>query len=63
MTGQYKSRVTCSACNNESITFHPFTTVTLPIPRTNVFKGFFIYSNFEQRTKLISFNYVIVNIE
>lgn len=59
MTGQYKSKVTCPTCNNYSITFDPFITVTLPIPQkiVNNFEGFFLYSNFEQKTKKISFTY------
>lgn len=32
MTGQYKSKVVCPVCSLESITFDPFTTVSLPIP-------------------------------
>lgn len=32
MTGQYKSKVICPTCKLESITFDPFTTVSLPIP-------------------------------
>lgn len=32
-TGQYKSKVVCPDCKKESITFDPFTTVTLPIPQ------------------------------
>lgn len=59
MTGQYKSKVTCPTCSKESITFDPFITVTLPIPQKiiNVFDGFFIYSNFEQKTKRFTFTY------
>lgn len=65
MTGQYKSRVTCPTCFKESITFDPFITVTLPIPQkvVNVFDGFFISSNFEQKTKKISFTYIKPNVE
>ena len=65
MTGQYKSRVTCPTCNKESITFDPFITVTLPIPQkvVNVFDGFFFYSNFEEKTKRISFTYTKPNVE
>lgn len=59
MTGQYKSKVTCPTCKKQSITFDPFITVTLPIPQkvVNVFDGFFIARNFEQKTKRISFTY------
>lgn len=65
MTGQYKSRVTCPTCSKTSITFDPFITVTLPIPQKviNVFEGFFFYSNFEQKTKKISFPYSKPNVE
>lgn len=65
MTGQYKSKVTCPTCSKESITFDPFITVTLPIPQkvVNVFEGFFIYRNFEQKTKRLSFTYGKPNID
>ncbi|MCB0370989.1 MAG: hypothetical protein KDD45_16600 [Bdellovibrionales bacterium] len=63
MTGQYKSKVTCPTCSKESITFDPFTTLTLPIPQniTNTFDGFFIYRDFEKKTKRISFPYKKAN--
>ena len=32
MTGQYKSKIVCPGCLCESITFHPFRSVSLPIP-------------------------------
>ena len=59
MAGQYKSKVTCPTCSKESITFDPFITVTLPIPQKviNTFEGFFIYRNFETKTKRIDFTY------
>lgn len=65
MTGQYKSKVTCPTCSKQSITFDPFITVTLPIPQkiVNVFDGFFIHKNFEQKTKRISFTYSKPNAE
>ena len=65
MGGQYKSKVTCPTCNKESITFDPFTTVTLPIPQKviNIFDGFFIYRNFETKTKRISFTYSKANTD
>ena len=65
MTGQYKSKVTCPTCSKESITFDPFITVTLPIPQkvVNVFEGFFVHRNFEQKTKKISFTYSKPNAE
>jgi ubiquitin carboxyl-terminal hydrolase 4/11/15 len=31
MTGQYKSKVVCPECSLSSITFDPFTTVSLPL--------------------------------
>ena len=63
MAGQYKSIVTCPTCNKHSITFDPFITVTLPIPQKviNVFDGFFIYRNFETKTKRINFTYTKPN--
>lgn len=33
MYGQLKSTVTCLSCNNVSITFDPFLTLSLPIPK------------------------------
>ena len=65
MTGQYKSKVTCPDCSKESITFDPFITVTLPIPQKiiNVFDGFFIYRNFEQKTKRFTFTYTKPSVE
>lgn len=65
MTGQYKSKVTCPTCKKESITFDPFITVTLPIPQkvVNVLEGFFIYKNFEAKTKRFSFTYTKANID
>jgi ubiquitin C-terminal hydrolase len=66
MTGQYKSKVTCPTCKKESITFDPFITVTLPIPQkkeVNLFDGFFIFNNFKQKTKKISFPYSKANVD
>ncbi len=65
MTGQYKSKVTCPTCSKESITFDPFITVTLPIPQkiVNIFDGFVIFKNFEQKTKRISFTYTKPNVD
>jgi ubiquitin carboxyl-terminal hydrolase 4/11/15 len=33
--GQYKSHITCSECLNVSITFDPFSSLSLPIPVKN----------------------------
>lgn len=33
--GQYKSKLHCPKCNNESITFDPFMMYPLPIPQSN----------------------------
>lgn len=60
MTGQYKSKVVCPNCEKESITFHPFTTVSLPIPEETVpgvMKYFVIFNNCEQEAKKMSFQY------
>ena len=65
MAGQYKSKVTCPTCSKESITFDPFITVTLPIPQkiVNTFEGFFIYRNFESKTKRFNFTYSKPNVD
>lgn len=34
--GQYKSIVTCPSCKHESITFDPYSTLSLPIPQGTV---------------------------
>lgn len=33
--GQYKSHITCSECSHVSITFDPFSSLSLPIPVKN----------------------------
>ena len=60
MTGQYKSKVVCPDCDRESITFDPFTTVSLPIPEEavpGIMKYFVIFNNCEEEAKRMSFQY------
>ena len=60
MTGQYKSTVTCPDCNLESVTFDPFTTVSLPIPEETsigVLKYYILFSDYEEPTKKMCFEY------
>ena len=60
MTGQYKSKVVCPDCKKESITFDPFTTVSLPIPEETapgVLKYYVLFSDNEEQTKKMSFQY------
>ena len=60
LTGQYKSKVVCPDCDRESITFDPFTTVSLPIPEEAVpgtLKYYVIFSNCGQEAKRMSFQY------
>ena len=41
--GQYKSTLVCSVCNNVSVTFDPFMTMSLPIPgKKDRFQFYFI---------------------
>jgi ubiquitin carboxyl-terminal hydrolase 4/11/15 len=65
MTGQYKSKVTCPDCKEESITFDPFITVTLPIPQTvvNFFPFFIIYSNMHKKTERLWLSYSKANAQ
>lgn len=60
MTGQYKSKVICPDCNLESITFDPFTTVSLPIPdyaTPGTLSYFVIFHNNRRQAVKMSFQY------
>lgn len=60
LTGQYKSKVVCPDCKKESITFDPFTTVTLPIPEETapgILKYYVLFAHNEEPTKKMSFQY------
>ena len=53
--GQYKSKVVCPDCGFESITFDPYSTVSLPIPckENTVLKCFVFSSNCRETAKLV----------
>lgn len=61
--GQYKSIVTCPTCNHESITFDPYSTLSLPIPQTVIHQEertqhfYLLYSNFRLSTKKVIINH------
>ena len=65
MVGQSKLKIACPTCKDKSTTFHPFSTLSLPIPQTtvNMFDGFFIYPNFETKTKRFNFTYSKPNVD
>lgn len=48
--GQYKSTLVCSICNNVSVTFDPFMTLSLPIPGKKD-KFSFYYINYDLSDK------------
>lgn len=50
MHGQYKSKLTCPKCNKVSITFDPFSSVTLPIPQKSLMEMFLYYVNLDNRS-------------
>ena len=53
--GQYKSKVVCPDCHFESITFDPYSTISLPIPQTTKvsLEVFVFYSNYRETPKKI----------
>ncbi len=61
--GQYKSIVTCPTCNHESITFDPYSTLSLPIPQSPATEElktqnfYMFYSNFRYPTKKVALEY------
>lgn len=64
ITGQYKSKVICPTCNIESITFDPFTTVSLPIPEeptVSDMKFYVIFNDNEKEALRMSFQYTKAN--
>ena len=49
MYGQLKSTVQCLECQNESVTFDPFLTLSLPIQKPTMFKVAYVpYNIWEQ---------------
>lgn len=52
MYGQLKSTVNCLTCNNVSITFDPFLTLSLPIPKAAFFNvGLIPYDIIDEEDK------------
>ena len=56
--GQYKSKVVCPDCKFESITFDPYSTVSLPIPtkKTLTLNCYVFFSNYREVPKVVNFN-------
>lgn len=54
--GQFKSKVVCPDCKFESITFDPFSSVSLPIPTKEklILDVFVFFSNYRESPKKIS---------
>jgi ubiquitin carboxyl-terminal hydrolase 4/11/15 len=58
--GQYKSKVTCPTCQHESITFDPYSTLSLPIPQSsaqNSISTFVFAANYRSSTKKLTVEY------
>ncbi len=53
MYGQLKSTVTCLTCENVSITFDPFLTLSVPIPKPLNFTVYFMPLNQDTTTCLV----------
>ncbi|KAI9007984.1 hypothetical protein CLU79DRAFT_800368 [Phycomyces nitens] len=54
--GQFKSRLTCSACNKVSVAFDPYMYLSLPIPVDNSRSIELVYVPYDPHTKLCRFS-------
>lgn len=63
--GQYKSKVVCPDCKFESITFDPFSTVSLPIPQSSRFSldVFVFFSNYREVPKKLTIDSTVKSIK
>ena len=57
MTGQYLSSLRCPDCNQKSLKFETFNTVTLPIPIETAVRFFLIHQNQSKKNIIGYFKY------
>ncbi len=58
MTGQYRSALICPNCNETSLKFETFNTVTLPIPLESSMRFYMIYQNQYKKNIKAQFKYI-----